>query len=103
MTHPDVFQLATIATAHGVRARLVTDDWSQIADERELQGIREWLDSDTNGLSRLLAALVHPETVEGWDVGDLTAAAYGQLDLGTHCIVSGGEIMELGTQEGSDA
>lgn len=75
----------------------------------------------------LLHALRHPETVEGWEddavalgaelaeaqrlidgVGNSqdelqAGSGIGQVaeDLGTRCIVSGGEVLEIGAQTGS--
>lgn len=52
--------------------------------EQEKDG--EWLNSPTSS---------EPATS-----GEATAAAYGDLDLGTHVVISGGEVLELGTITG---
>jgi hypothetical protein len=55
-------------------------------------------------LHRLLQVIQHPETVEGWEpqtLAEADAMVYGG-DLGTRCIVSGGEVLELGHTEPDD-
>jgi hypothetical protein len=48
---------------------------------------------------RLYEAVTKPETVEGYlTPNDLANLDYGTFDLGTHTVISGGDVLELGPQ-----
>lgn len=58
------------------------------------------LERITEELRRMSEWLWFTDVCEPATAGEATAAAYGDLDLGTHVVISGGEVLELGTITG---
>jgi hypothetical protein len=72
--------IAKIAADLHVTAEIATTGAQLVDDiEAELQTVREWLTSDTQRETN----------------GICTSLAYGQYDLGTRMIISGGEVVEI--------
>ena len=69
--------------------------------EEELEAFRKMTpkttEADADALHDLLEALDNGD----W-LGEVTARQYGDADLGTRFTISGGEVMELGPQSGTE-